>query len=299
MFAIFNLGVVAGALKGCAVKVENAPSRVIHETPFEAWQKGEPHSEYMDWRALGGTTRVGTQLLPHICGSCWAFATSGAMSDRVKIATGLEINLSPQGLLDCAGSDVGTCDGGSHSLANQFIADTGLTDETCLPYEGVDYTNWAETPCEERMCKTCSAFTGECTFDPDPPRVKAAEFGEVTGVDAMKAEIAERGPIACLMYAHAPIFTNYTGGVLVDTTAYDGITHVVVVVGWQPAALPNGTMVDAWIVRNSFGTHWGELGYYRQAVGLDIYNMESNPCAWATPNTTSLRDLKARAAGQR
>ena len=46
----------------------------------------------------------------------------------------------------------------------------------------------------------------------------------------MKAEIAARGPIACYMYAHSKGFEGYSGGIITDTTRYDGITHVVVVV---------------------------------------------------------------------
>ena len=44
-------------------------------------------------------------------------------------------------------------------------------------------------------------------------------------------------------------------------------------------------------MRNSFGTAWGELGYYRQLMGKDIYNMESHACAWATPARESTDEL--------
>ena len=71
-----------------------------------------------------------------------------------------------------------------------------------------------------------------------------------------------------------------TGGIITDATRYKGITHVVVVVGW---GVDPQTKMEYWVVRNSFGTQWGELGYYRQEVGKDIYNMESHGCAWATP----------------
>ena len=110
------------------------------------------------------------------------------------------------------------------------------------------------------------------------------------GVEAMKAEVAARGPIACLMYAHAPAFDDYTGGIIDDATRYDGITHVVVVAGW---GVDDGG--EHWIVRNSFGTQWGELGYYRQRVGLDVYNMESNNCSWATPVAADVDALVGRA----
>ena len=176
--------------------------------------------------------------------------------------------------------------------ADAFAAETGLPDETCLPYKGMDYSNWGETDCADRLCRRCDRF-GACSFlaRNATPLVRAAEHGNLTGVDAMKAEIAARGPIACLMYAHADAFEDYAGGVITDATRYDGITHVVTVVGW---ATDPASGLEAWIVRNSFGTQWGELGYYRQKVGDDIYNMESSMCAWATPDDESVGALLAR-----
>ena len=55
--------------------------------------------------------------------------------------------------------------------------------------------------------------------------------------------------------------------------------------------------MEYWVVRNSFGTQWGELGYYRQEVGKDIYNMESHGCAWATPTAASVEQFVNRSRG--
>ena len=273
------------------------PTRVTSPTPHTFVPAA------LDWRAVNGTaftTRVGYQLIPSPCGSCWAFAATGALSDRIKIATGglmPDVTLSPQALLDCGASatpSTGSCNGGNPTLAYEFMANTGITDETCSPYQGVDNTNWAEVPCKDRMCRRCDRF-GTCRFLPanESMVIKVQEHGTVKGVDAMKAEIAARGPIACLMYAHADAFEAYTGGIISDTTRYSGITHVVTVTGWGVDA---ASKKSYWVVRNSFGTGWGELGYYRQEIGLDVYNMESHDCSWATPTAASLAEIKRRSA---
>jgi cathepsin X len=116
-----------------------------------------------DWRHVAGVryaTGSQTQQVPKICGACWAFAATGSLSDRVRIAAGvfgapLELDLSPQTLLDCH-TDAGTCNGGNSLAAYDSIytSGTGLTDATCSPYEGVDYSNWGESDCSDRMCKT-------------------------------------------------------------------------------------------------------------------------------------------------
>jgi len=250
----------------------------------------------LDWRLVNGTvftTRVGYQLLPYPCGSCWAFASSGALSDRVKIATAgrlPDFNLAVQGLLNC-GQKAGSCNGGNPALAYEFMAETGLTEETCMPYMGVDNSNWGESDCADRMCRRCDRF-GTCNFLPrnETTRIFVQEHGTVKGIPAMQAEIAARGPIACLMYAHADAFEKYAGGIITDDTRYPGVTHVVTVTGWGTDK--NGS--SYWVVRNSFGMQWGELGYYRQEMGKDIYNMESFPCAWATPTHSSIEQLLHR-----
>ena len=218
------------------------PTRVTSPTPHTFVPAA------LDWRAVNGTaftTRVGYQLIPSPCGSCWAFAATGALSDRIKIATGgllPDVNLSPQALLDCGASatpSTGSCNGGNPKLAYEFMANTGITDETCSPYQGVDNTNWAEIKCADRMCRRCDRF-GTCRFLPanESMVIKVQEHGTVKGVDAMKAEIAARGPIACLMYAHADAFEAYTGGIISDTTKYPGITHGARAPGQPPSARP-------------------------------------------------------------
>jgi len=98
-----------------------------------------------DWRNVNGVrfaTGSKTQQVPRICGSCWAFSATGSLSDRVRIAAGaanpIEVNLSPQTLLDCH-MDAGSCNGGSSLAAFASVANkttnTGFTDDTCLPYE--------------------------------------------------------------------------------------------------------------------------------------------------------------------
>eukprot|EP00658_Telonema_sp_P-2_P007739 TRINITY_DN12878_c0_g2_i1.p1 TRINITY_DN12878_c0_g2~~TRINITY_DN12878_c0_g2_i1.p1 ORF type:complete len:307 (+),score=56.42 TRINITY_DN12878_c0_g2_i1:65-985(+) len=273
------------------------PSRVLSPTPAELHlAQGSTFIPYTDWRNLNGTDftqPVGNQMLPSPCGSCWAFAATGALSDRIAIASGgLRFDISPQGLLDCD-SKAGSCNGGSHVLAYAFAAQTGLTDVTCLPYAGMDNSNWGETACEDRMCKKCDRF-GSCSFVPGNQTlaVRVKEHGNLTGVEAMKAEIASRGPIACLMYAHSDGFESYQGGIIRDRTRYPGVTHVVNVVGFGDA----GDGTEYWVVKNSFGTGWGELGFYRVEIGSDIFNMESHECAWAVPESDFVHQLRARAA---
>jgi len=108
-------------------------------------------------------------------------------------------------------------------------------------------------------------------------------------VQAMQQEIYARGPITCLMYAHAASFEDYQGGILTDSTQYSGTTHFVTLLGWATSS----SGVPYWIGRNSFGTSWGgpQKGFFWAQKGINIYNMEE-VCDWATVKQASAVNVK-------
>lgn len=92
-------------------------------------------------------------------------------------------------------------------------------------------------------------------------------------------EIYQRGPIACGI-AVPDSLESYTGGIYKDETGDTGIVHDISVVGF---GVENGTKY--WVVRNSWGSHWGESGFVRVVRGINNIAIESD-CAWATPVDT-------------
>lgn len=258
------------------------PSHITSKLPHEYI---DPASlpEKFDWRAVNGTcyvSAVTNQFLPSPCGSCWAHASTGALTDRIILATKAQlpiVQLSPQVLLDCADPMAGSCKGGSDLLAYKFIHENGITDVTCSPYMGVDHNYWSEKPCGDTMCRNCDRF-GECRFV-NATKYFVAEYGSLSGEDEMMTEVYTRGPIACSVYAHSPAFEGYTDGVIQDTTEYNSTTHVVAITGW-------GVTEDGmkyWIGRNSFGTSWGMQGWFYLQRGVNCLDIEKHPCAWAVP----------------
>ena len=109
------------------------------------------------------------------------------------------------------------------------------------------------------------------------PNATVAEYGRLSGEDAMQREIFARGPIACSLNA-VPLHT-YTGGVMrSDEPA--SLNHAISIVGWgtDPQEGPY------WIGRNSWGHYWGEMGFFRLERGNDTLGVESR-CVWATPGS--------------
>ena len=130
--------------------------------------------------------------------------------------------------------------------------------------------DWTCTPIN--IARTCSTFppAGTCTEITPYPQITIDDYGSISGQKAMQKEIYARGSIACGIDA-GPIL-NYTTGVA--TGAGEGVDHVISVVGW---GVEDGT--SYWIVRNSWGEYWGEMGYVRVAFGA---LMVEEQCAWAT-----------------
>jgi cathepsin X len=97
----------------------------------------------------------------------------------------------------------------------------------------------------------------------------------------MKAEIFKRGPISCGIDATAKL-EAYTGGVFSEYNDYPQINHIVSVVGW--GTLTNGTQY--WNVRNSWGTPWGEQGFFQIVMDKPDYNQGiETECGFGVPTT--------------
>lgn len=227
------------------------------------------------------------QHIPQYCGSCWAHGAVSALADRIKIARGakgIDINLSVQHILNCAG--VGSCHGGSIAGVYQWLhkiskSGTGISYEASQPYlacssesrEG--FCQAVDTKCSPmNIARTCSTFTsngGFCSALKQYPNATIGEYGTVRGAANMQKEILARGPITCGIDA-TPLH-EYTTGIIGDHGRSSN--HAVSVVGWGQE---DG--VNYWLVRNSWGEYWGEMGYVKVKFGALLLEQD---CAWAVP----------------
>lgn len=57
------------------------------------------------------------------------------------------------------------------------------------------------------------------------------------------------------------LLENYTGGILVPPKSYEPtVNHIISVAGW---GVDQETKTKFWVVRNSWGTYWGEQGWFK------------------------------------
>lgn len=289
MVAILVIALFAGVLakpflhKTC-VKTSAGPKprHVRSVQPFEYLRAADLPDSW-DWRNINGTnfvTITRNQHVPQYCGSCWAHGTSSALADRIRILRNgawPDIQLSPQMLVNCVPDG---CDGGDPTSAYDYIRQHGIVDETCAPYTATGTGNQCTAI---NICKNCEPDfvhpAAKCSAVNNPKLYYVDEHDSISGEHAMMAEIYARGPIACGISVTDEL-EQYTGGIFDDKTGAEGINHEISVVGW---GVENGTKY--WIMRNSWGTYWGEAGYARIIRGVNNIDIES-ACDWATPKKT-------------
>eukprot|EP01017_Pseudomicrothorax_dubius_P009430 TRINITY_DN1319_c0_g1_i2.p1 TRINITY_DN1319_c0_g1~~TRINITY_DN1319_c0_g1_i2.p1 ORF type:complete len:576 (-),score=138.75 TRINITY_DN1319_c0_g1_i2:149-1876(-) len=237
-----------------------------------------------NWGNVSGVnylTLARNQHIPQYCGSCWAFAATSTISDRIKIArnaTFPDINLAPQVLISCEKLDFG-CDGGDGINAFQYIHENNITDETCSNYQARGHTNGVDCS-PSIICRNCAEDKTGCWVPEGYYLYSVSEYGFVRGEQAMMNEIYQRGPISCGIAVTEDLRYNYKGGIYKDTTGTVDINHEVSIVGW---GVENGTKF--WVIRNSWGSYWGEGGFFRLVRGVDNMAIEQE-CAWAVPTDT-------------
>ena len=83
------------------------------------------------------------------------------------------------------------------------------------------------------------------------------DYYKVEGMEQMKAEIAANGPISCSMHITEK-FERYIGGIFEEEIDFKLLNHDVAVVGWG-----SDRGHDYWIGRNSWGTYWGDHGFFK------------------------------------
>jgi len=191
----------------------------------------------IDWRSRGVLTGVKDQGQ---CGSCWAFSATEAIESYSVISGKYRLQaLSPQQINSCDKTD-GGCNGGNTETAYGYVVRAGgIETEASYPYT------------------SGRGQTGPCLADPTKFVVKIAGYRAVARGESNLEAALNNGPVSVCLAADA--FQTYHGGILASCPGR--IDHCVQAVGYT---------ADYWIVRNSWGTGWGEAGFIRIKRGANL-----------------------------
>jgi C1A family cysteine protease len=200
-----------------------------------------------DLRDIGGldyTTAVKDQLT---CGSCVAFGTAATMEHVARYvdrAPYLPVDLSEAHAFYGYGREAGaTCaTGWLPEPLLEKARDSGITFEDYFPY----------TPGDQDSSKLNADWPNR--------RAKAVNWtNDTNDPAAIKRNIATYGSVVACFFVHQDFF-SYGGGVYRPQTDKLAGGHCVSLIGYDDTQ-------SCWIAKNSWGTGWGEQGFFRIGYG--------------------------------
>lgn len=199
-------------------------------------------SNYYDLRSYDMATPIRDQMN---CNSCWAFAIAGAYeSSYAKVNDeSVDIDISEQRILDCTNS--GDCDEGGYTLLalGAIYEDPSiLANERTFPYVS------KQQNCSDEESKYYGVadigFVGDFLA-----------LGLDPSVEEIKRAIVKHGALISSVYS-TPKFLMHTGSSVFeeDYMSQSDPNHAVNIIGWNDG-------IGAWLIKNSWGTKWGNNGY--------------------------------------
>ncbi|XP_044265939.1 procathepsin L-like [Tribolium madens] len=219
------------------LEIEQPLINITEESLFFSLGRSLPAS--FDWRQRGGVTPVKNQGQ---CGSCWAFATLGAIESHYKIRFKRTVSLSEQQLVDCVGRG-GGCGGGWMPTAYSYIARN----------KGVNYNR------DYRY----QARNGKCRYSSSKPHITIRGYAAINNnqnEEAVRKMVATKGPVSVAIHVDTRTFNSYKSGVYNNPSCRGVLNHAVVIVGYG-----RERGLDYWLVKNSWGSTWGQGGYIKMA----------------------------------
>lgn len=208
----------------------------------KAWYENIFTPEKLDYRAKGRVSKVKDQ---GSCGSCWAFATTGAL-ESVLASRNRATLLSEQNLIDCSGKygNYG-CSGGLMDAALSYVRDHGIMSSSEYQYTGKN---------------------GFCQFVPEKSIINVRGSATLPRGNEilLRMVLALTGPLPIAIDAGNRSFHSYKSGVYDDKSCMgtnDALNHAVLLVGYGT----DDKGGDYWLIKNSWGNKWGDNGYIKIA----------------------------------
>lgn len=198
----------------------------------------------VDWRSKNGN-HITPPKDQGACGSCVSFGTAALVESRASIEKGQLLDLSEADLHFCS-SHGASCGGWWPDQALDQVKVRGIPDEACFPY-GTAFAPPPPTP-------KCIVGTNR-----DARAVKITTSGTLVNLIDRKNYLTNVGPCIAVFHVFNDFF-SYGNGIYHHVNGADVGLHCVEVIGYSEAE-------QCWICKNSWGTSWGNAGYFKIAYG--------------------------------
>jgi len=210
--------------------MKDLPPYAPNATMLEVPKPTRPLATF-NWEDKGACTGIKDQGQ---CGSCWAFSVTENVESVWKIAHNQLNVLAPQQIVDCDKSNYG-CSGGWPYMAFQYLAKQGGLDlQSAYPYTARDGT------CKFNAGAVGAKITGYKSVPKDYTQIMNA--------------LPTTSPFSVCVDASTWQF--YSSGVMTPSQCGSSVDHCVQMVGYNSDNNP-----PYWILRNSWGSGWGQQGF--------------------------------------
>ena len=216
--------------------------QTLDNTEFTTVSANDVPKDKADWNACGKVAAVKNQGQ---CGSCWAFSAVGALESFYAIkdnTSGDKIQqFAEQDLVDCSKKQGNNgCNGGLMNYAYDYVKANKISNEADYAYTARD---------------------GKCRKVARTATLSAYKYLPTVDVAGLLTSIKAQ-PVAIAMEVIHDFF-HYKSGIYKPSAACGGsLNHGVLAVGFDT------TVSDSFVlIKNSWGTTWGESGFVRMAVG--------------------------------
>ena len=227
--------------------------------------------ESFDWRERSVVTPVRDQ---GECGSCWSFASLASLESALLIhqtnnsnsrnmsVDGLD--LSEQQLIQCAKFSGTGCNGGNAKIAFSYIQRRGVTTARYMPYRAQNgmcpfFQQFPKMFHIDSYCIRSSQQYGGSNFEPE----------QLSDRDIQET-LVKFGPLYIAVNADPLNSRNYRGGIMNDPSCNTDVNHAVTLVGYTN---------QSWIIKNSWGSEWGDDGYFELIRGKNMCGINTE-IAW-------------------
>jgi cathepsin L len=204
-------------------------------------------------------------------------ASTAVLESHIALQTGKLYTLSPQELVSCVQNPEhcgggGGCTGATYELAFDYVQEYGMVTEAEFPYQS---NKGANVKCS--LVNDTAAVASLLLLRGSTSTITAEKEDYIEGAvasiqgyinfpnnnyTALMNAVATLGPIGVTVAASSWAF--YGGGIFEpkshNSSAATGVDHAVVLEGY---GVDQETQEPYWLVRNSWGTMWGEGGYIR------------------------------------